>query len=140
MEKNISKPLTLSGRYFSKKELLYVQQTVHSFPNLSLTELAQTLCEHLHWATARGRNKVNACLTTLEKLERLGYINLPQKRQQKKRKTKEILWSAQTQPGAPVECRLDALGGVSLQVVTEKAEVALWNEYVDRHHYLAHLP
>ena len=138
MEKNISKPLTLSGRYFSKKELLYVQQTVHSFPNLSLTELAQTLCEHLHWATARGRNKVNACLTTLEKLERLGYINLPQKRQQKKRKTKEILWSAQTRPGAPVECRLDALGGVSLQVVTEKAEVALWNEYVDRHHYLGY--
>ena len=69
MNKTISKPLTLSGRYFSKKELLYVQQTVHSFPKLSLTELAKTLCEHLNWVTARGRTKLNACLTALDKLE-----------------------------------------------------------------------
>lgn len=99
MKKNISKPLTLSGRYFSKKELLYVQQTVDSFPNLSLTELAQTLCEHLNWVTARGRTKLNSCLTALEKLEKVGLVTLPQKRQQKKRKTKEIAWSVQTQPG-----------------------------------------
>ena len=80
MEKTISKPLTLSGRYFSKKELVYIQQTVKSFPNLSLTELAQTFCEHLGWTTARGRNKLNACLTALEKLEKLGLISPPEKR------------------------------------------------------------
>ena len=138
MNRTVSKPLTLSGRYFSKKELIYVQQTVHAFSNLSLTELVQTLCEHLKWVTAKGRNKHNACLTALEKLEKLGYINLPQKRQQKKRETKEILWSEQTQPGAPVECTLEALGSVSVEVVTEKAQVALWNEYVDRYHYLGY--
>lgn len=38
----ITQPLTLSGRYFSKKEIAYVQQTVKSFPNLSRTELAET--------------------------------------------------------------------------------------------------
>jgi hypothetical protein len=138
MKKDISKPLTLSGRYFSKKELLYVQQTVHSFPNLSLTELAQTLCEHLNWVTARGRTKLNSCLTALEKLEKVGLVTLPQKRQQKKRETKAIAWSAQTQPGAPIECTLDALGSVHVQVVTEEARGRLWNEYVDRYHYLSY--
>jgi hypothetical protein len=138
METPISKPLTLSGRYFSKKELVYVQQTVKSFPNLSLTELAQTFCEHLGWTTARGRNKINACLTALEKLEKLGLVSLPQKRQQKLREVKEIVWSEQTQAGTPVECPLDELGSVTLKVVTEKADVALWNEYVDRHHYLGY--
>jgi len=138
MKKTISKPLTLSGRYFSKKELIYVQQTVQSFPNLSLTELAETFCEHLNWVTARGRNKLNACLTALEKLEKLGIVSLPRKRRQKKRETKAITWSAQTQPGAPVECTLDALGSVRLEVVTDTAEMALWNEYVDRHHYLGY--
>ena len=132
----ITKPLTLSGRYFSKKELLFVQQTVKSFPNLSLTELAQTLCEHLAWVTARGRNKHNACLSVLEKLERLGYLSLPQKRPQKTREVKSIVWSKQTQQGSPIECTLDALGPITLNVVTEKADVALWNEYVDRYHYL----
>ena len=138
MEKTISKPLTLSGRYFSKKELLFVQQTAKSFPNLSLTELAQTFCEHLRWTTARGRNKINACLTALEKLEKLGLVRLPQKRQQKLREAKEIVWSEQTQAGMPVECPLDEVGSVSLKVVTEKADVALWNEYIDRHHYLGY--
>ncbi|NNF96781.1 MAG: DUF4338 domain-containing protein, partial [Halobacteria archaeon] len=52
--------------------------------------------------------------------------------------TKEILWSAQTQLGAPIECSLDALGHVNLEVVTEKAQAKLWNEYVDRYHYLGY--
>ncbi|WP_428354922.1 hypothetical protein [Methyloprofundus sp.] len=67
----ITQPLTLSARYFSKKELAYVQQTVNTFPNLSLTELAETLCEHLHWVTAKKRNKINACLSALAKLRHL---------------------------------------------------------------------
>jgi len=138
MHKEITKPLTLSGRYFSKKELLYVRQTAKSFPNLSRTELAETLCEHLNWTTARGRNKVNACLLALEKLEHLGMVSSPAKRQQKKRQSKEVVWSADTEPQALIECTLDTLGDIHLEMVTEKTPAALWNEYVDRHHYLGY--
>ena len=134
----ITQPLTLSGRYFSKKELTYVQQTVKTFSNLSQTELAETRCEHLHWLTAKKRNKINACLTALDKLEKLGYISLPVKRAQKKREPKAIVWTPQSLPGKPVEGELDSLGRIRLQVVTEKADVTLWNELVDRHHYLGH--
>ncbi len=138
MDKKITKPLTLSGRYFSKKELLYVQQTAKSFPNLSRTELAETFCEHLNWTTSRGGNKVSACLLALEKLETLGIISPPPKRQQKKRESREIVWSADTEPQPVIECNLDTLGDVHLEIVTEKTQVALWNEYVDRHHYLGY--
>jgi hypothetical protein len=129
MNRTVSKPLTFSDRYFSKKELSYAQQSVHAFSNLSLTELAQTLCEHLNWVTPKGRNRHNACLTALEKLEELGYAA--------ETAAKEILWSEQTQPGAPVAGPLEALGRVSVELVTEKAQVAMWNEYVDRYHYWA---
>jgi len=47
MEETVSKPLTLSDRYFSKKDIIAIQQTVRTFPGLSMTELAQTVCEHL---------------------------------------------------------------------------------------------
>ena len=47
MEETVSKPLTLSGRYFSKKDIIAIQQTAKSFPGLSMTALAQTVCEHL---------------------------------------------------------------------------------------------
>ena len=136
MEKTVSKPLTLSGRYFSKKDIIAIQQTAKSFPGLSMTELAQTVCEHLAWTTATGRNKINSCFTALEKLDTLGYIQLPAKRQQKTRVTKKIVWSKRTLPLAPVACTLDELGIIECQWVTAKADVALWNEYVDRYHYL----
>jgi len=138
MEKIISKPLTLSGRYFSKKDLAQVQQTIKSFPNLSITELAQTICEHISWVTPKGRNKINSCLTALEKLEQLGCITLPKKRPQKKRETKKIIWSKQTHADSTIECLLEELGSVKLKVVKEKPEVDLWNEYVDRYHYLGY--
>lgn len=136
MEKTVSKPLTLSGRYFSKKEIIAIQHTVRSFSKLSMTELAQTICEHLDWTTPKGRNKINSCFTALEKLDTLGYIQLPAKRLQKTRETKKIAWSKRTDPLAPVACSLDELGTIECQPVTDKAEVALWNEYVDRYHYL----
>lgn len=134
----ITQPLTLSGRYFPKKEIAYIQQTVKTFSNLSRTELAETICEHLHWVTAKKRNKINACLSALNKLEKRGYLSLPAKRDQKIREPKAVVWTAQSEPKAPIDCELDSLGGIRLEVVTDKADITLWNERVDRHHYLGH--
>jgi len=134
----ITQPLTLSGRYFPKKEIAYIQQTVTTFSNLSQTELAETLCEHLHWVTAKNRNKINACLGALAKLEKLGYITLPVKRAQKKREPKAVEWTVQSAPKKVIECELSYLGSIQLKVVTDRTEVTLWNELVDRHHYLGY--
>jgi len=136
MAPTVSKPLTLSGRYFSKKDILAVQQTVRSFPALSMTELALTICEHLNWKTAKGSDKINACFTALEKLESLGYIQLPEKCKRKKRTTKKIKPSAQTDPQPAIEGTLEQLGAIECVLVTDKNEIAQWNEYVDRYHYL----
>lgn len=138
MSKTITKPLTLSGRYFSKKELIYIQQALICFPNLSLTELAHTLCEHLHWVTAKGTNKINSCLAALEKLEQLGYLQRPTKQQRKQRTTKKIDYTSQTQQKPPIACSLGELGPVELKLVSGEADAALWNEYVDRYHYLGY--
>jgi hypothetical protein len=134
----ITTPLRLSGRYFPKKEIAYIQQTVKTFSNLSRTELAETICEHLHWVTAKKRNKINACLSALDKLEKQGYVVLPAKRDQKKREPKMITHTAQSAPKAPIECELDSLGSIQLEMVTGKADTTLWNELVDRHHYLGY--
>ena len=138
MTTEITQPLTLSGRYFSKKEIAYVQQTVKTFSNLTQTELAQTLCEHLHWVTAKKRNKINACLSALDTLEKKGYISLPVKRVQKKRESKAIPWTSQSAPRSTIDCDLRSLGSIQVEVASDKADVALWNELVDRHHYLGY--
>jgi len=138
MVKTITKPMTLSGRYFSKKELIQIQQTVKLFSKLNITELALTLCEHLNWVTPNGKNKINSCLTALEKLANDGYINLPQKRQQKKRETKKIVSSTKTQEGTTIHCSLEELGAIELQIVEGETDDKLFNEYMERYHYLGY--
>jgi len=138
MVKTVTKPLTLSGRYFSKKDLIQVQHTVKLFSKLPMTELALTLCENLNWITPNGKNKINSCLIALEKLENEGYIKLPKKRQQKKRETKKIVSSNKTQEGSPINCSLEELGVVELQVVSNKSDDQLFNEYIERYHYLGY--
>ncbi len=138
MECAISKPLMLSGKYFSKKELRQVQETVKMFPNLSRTELAFTICEHLSWVTPKGCDKINSCLDSLEQLENRGYIQLPQKQIKKKRVTKKIVWSDKTVEGSQILCSLEEITPLELRIVKDKKEVSLWNEYVDRYHYLGY--
>ena len=47
---------TFSGRRFTRTQLARVQETVERFPQLSRTELARTLCEHLRWTTPNGKD------------------------------------------------------------------------------------
>ena len=56
------KSTTFFGRRFSRRQIAEVQQMVATFPALSRKELAQTICEHLHWHTPSGGNRVQAAL------------------------------------------------------------------------------
>ena len=133
------KSTTFAGRRFSRKQIADIQQTVTTFSALSRRELAHTICEQLQWHTPKGENKVQACLSLLESLETLGVLSLPKKVAAKKRgPQKEIRWTSQTATPATLECDLDQLTPVSLQVVTDKEATKHWNEYVDRYHYLGY--
>src|SRR5438876_12435826 len=105
---------TFSGRRFTRKQLAHVQQTVEQFPSLSRTELAHTLCEHLSWKTPNGKNKVESCLTLLEKLEAQGVVSLPAKpvRQAAQRRVPVL---AKDTRETPIDAGLDTLTPVRLE-------------------------
>ncbi len=69
-----------SGRQIKSEELEQIRETVDTFQNLSQSELAHTVCEHLGWHTVSGGNKVDACMKLLKRLECQGIIRLPGKR------------------------------------------------------------
>ena len=104
MEVQVSKPFTLSGRYFSKKDILQIQETVNLFPCLSRRELALTICENLSWVTPKGSAKIQSCLTALEKLENKGLITLPRKQIKKKREIKTFSFSEEILNGHGFAC------------------------------------
>jgi hypothetical protein len=70
------------GRQIKKEEIAQIRETVETFCNLSRSELAHTVCEHLGWHTASGGNKVEACMKLFKILEDRGIIQLPAKRVQ----------------------------------------------------------
>jgi hypothetical protein len=76
----------------------------------------------------------------LEKLERHGLIRLPKTKKELRRNIaqKPIAATDRTDPGADLTGNLSDLGQIGLKVVTGKQATGLWNEYVNRYHYLGY--
>src|SRR3990167_9274479 len=71
---------TFGGRKFRKQQIIDIQRTVSTFPGLSRSELAHTICEHVNWTTPRGTNRIQTCLNALEEMEVTGIIPLCRRR------------------------------------------------------------
>ncbi len=129
---------TFSGRRFTRKQLAHVQQTVEQFPNLTRTELAHTRCEHLSWKTPNGKNKVESCLTLLEKPEAQGVISLPA-RQVRQAPQRRVPLLEKDTPETPTEAALDTLMPVRLEAVGSSGpDRERWKAYLQTFHYLGY--
>lgn len=127
----------LCGREFTKDELWEVKETVEMFPGLSRTEIAKTICEHLNWVTPRGTYKVSSASQLLEKMEDSGYFTLPKKRKVSiKRKLKPIRITSRTKPPQEITGNVRDIEPIRVEMVLNKEEKDLWNEYVERYHAL----
>lgn len=129
-----------SGRVFSAKEINEIRATVAWLPGLARKEIAATVCEHLHWQTASGSAKLQACQKLLERLEAAGLLVLPalQRREGATGPRAEVDLTDRTASDTPLSASLHAIDTIYLDVVTEAYEVGLWNEYVERFHPLGY--
>lgn len=128
---------TFSGRRFTRKELTEVKETIETFGNLSRSELAFTLCEHLNWKNPAGKLKINPCLDMLERLEELGIVTLAAKRKTKARVRRVPSFRKRPDESAINEA-LRAIGPVSLERVTSPDDWEDFKAYLDTHHYLGY--
>lgn len=126
------------GRPIKAEELAQIRDTVETFSRLSQQELAQTVCEHLGWHTASGNNKVEACLKLLRRLEAQGVIQLPGKRKVLRKSHTQPLATNRTDSQQQVVGKLSDIGPVKLRVVRDQQETELFNEYINRYHYLGY--
>ncbi|MCG8617979.1 MAG: DUF4338 domain-containing protein [Desulfobacterales bacterium] len=129
---------TCCGRPITSREFEEIRETVKMFGNLSRKELIHTICEHLNWRTPSGTNKWDACLKMMLSFEAQGHFTLPVKKSIAKPIPTRIRHTAQTAPGPPINSTLKALGPVTLTQPATTSEVRLFNEYIDRYHYLGY--
>jgi len=69
-------------------------------------------------------------------MEHAGIVQLPAKKIQQKTPQKPLLWTEKTQEQPRIAYALGGLIPIRVQPVTEKAQIDLWNEFLDRYHYL----
>ena len=127
------------GREITAEEIECAKDTTRLCSGLARRELAETICEHWGWVTASGTNKVTACLSVLEHLEENGILKLPMKKKIGGKRIDHSVKKHTSKTSPPLEQitgRLTDVSPVQLELVTERNRVNLWNEYIDRHHYL----
>ena len=130
---------TFCGQIVTKEQLQEIIEITDTFPNLSRTELANTVCELFSWKRPSGKLKGVECRQFLERLDANGVIHLPLCRTQfvKKAKTK-VPRTGQADSQATISAKLRELSPILLTRVKTKGQRQLWYEYVDRYHYLGY--
>ena len=138
MGRDITGDLVNCGRAITAEELADIRETVAICSGLSRTELALTIGEHLEWRSATGSLKQDACLKLLEKLEAQGLLKLPAKQAATKKARTPPLLTERTAEVDLLQGSVGDFGPVRVAPVIAPEEIALWNEYVSRYHYLGY--
>jgi hypothetical protein len=131
-------PFAFCGRSFLATEIELIRDVVSDFRSLSLTEIARTICELLEWKRPNGRLKNHECRLLLETLSAAGLVSLPALRESGPRGPRVVLPTEHGAEQEPVSGSISELGPLTLTVVRSGPESALWNELVDRYHYLGY--
>ncbi len=124
-------------RGITAAEVSHIQAVVKRFPRLTRSELANTLCEHLSWYSPSGALKAKSALVLLERLADQGLVVLPKKTYSSGRSPdKPPQLTQRTAPRSVITGPLKILPPIELQIVNDKEQIHLWNEYVERYHPL----
>lgn len=135
---NKKNKILLCGREFTQKELDEIIETIKLFNNLSRTELALTICDHLEWYTPNGKYKEKSAYRLLLKLEAEGKLQLPEKRDKNKihGKIGKVKITPRTDLKEELNGTVSDFYPIKLSLIKNKSERLLWNEYVERYHVL----
>ncbi|MCD6306050.1 MAG: DUF4338 domain-containing protein [Deltaproteobacteria bacterium] len=127
------------GQTVSPQQLAEIVEIIETFPKLSRTELANTICEIFSWKRPNGKLKSVECRQFLERLEDKGTIKLPACREQFATKSPtKIQFTPKGDIQPAIDTQLKELLPIHLTRVDNKAQRQLWYEYIDRYHYLGY--
>jgi hypothetical protein len=128
-----------SGRTFGPEDIERVRTLIHEHPRTTRQRLSYLICEALDWRKPDGGLKDMSCRVAMLRLHREGLIELPAPRHKVNPCRSFTRRTAQAEPQAIFEAPVGELGAVRLERVTRLGS-ALWNDYIDRYHYLGYKP
>ncbi len=82
---------------------------------------------------------MQSCLNALKEMEACKLLVLPKKATPgKKPAQRKLVWTSRTDAQTLIDGSLEQFAPIGLRRVTQKEDIDLWNEFVDRYHYLGY--
>jgi hypothetical protein len=131
----------LCGREFTDTELTDIRQCIAEHPQANRAQLSRMVCERLDWRRIDGRPKDMSCRVAMLRMHERGLIELPPPRKSNANGQPYRRRTAQAEPAlSPITAPAGALGPLQLELIASRTHSHLWNEYIDRYHYLGFSP
>jgi hypothetical protein len=122
------------GRDFSQVEFDIIRQMIAEDPTRTRADLSRLTCQALKWYKPDGGLKEMSARVAMLRMQADGLIQLPPPRGP--RPDPQVRITTRSDPGPAIEQPASTLRPLQLQLVRDKADSRLWNEYIERYHYL----
>jgi len=132
-------PRNYRGRSFSSEEVQQLRVLMAASPHASRVAISREVCRFLDWRRPDGELKEMSCRVALLRMQEDGLLSLPPPRNGNCNGRHVVSRTAAAEPQPWQEFSLSELGPVRLEIVSS-AQSRLWNEYLDRYHYLGYAP
>ena len=129
------------ARDFSAGELKLIKRLIADNPQLTRAALSRLVCKMLSWSRADGGLKDMSCRVAMLRMQKDGLINLPAARNGNNNGKIYCRRTQQAQPDpVPFVSPAHSLTDLCIEIVSNSDQSHLWNEYIDRYHYLRYQP
>ena len=126
------------GRDFAAEEIALIRALIAADPTRRRAALSRLTCQALAWYKPDGGLKDMSARVVMRRMHNDGLITLPPPRNP--RPATRVHLSALSDPQPPREQPAAALRPLVWSRVREKASSRLYNELIERYHYLGHTP
>jgi hypothetical protein len=129
------------GRDFSCSEINHIHKLIVENPQANRCWLSKRVCELFGWLTPGGLTKDMSCRVAMIRMQKDGLIKLPPP-QSKNGNGKRCARSTPQADPPLSEFQIPAkdIKDLQLELVTDSAQSLLWNEFINRYHYLGYTP
>jgi hypothetical protein len=128
------------GRAFTREEIEVIRSLIAAEPRPNRAQLSRMACEALDWTRPNGTLKDMSCRVAMLRMEKDGLIQLPPPQNKNGNGNARPRLTAASAPGSPITDSAGRLGKLQLRPVTTPQQSRLWNELIQRHHYLGYQP
>lgn len=125
---------------FTVEEMETIRRLITSEPRHNRAGLSRLVCDELGWFRPDGRRKDMSCRVAMLKMERDGLITLPPPERGNGNGRRRPRITSASDPREPVSLAAGALGEVVFRPVDTPGDSSLWNELIERYHYLGYAP